>query len=71
MLTNLAGIMSTGENSEDLMTTIDGDQSSFYTVKRYQNIEQNVQLEQKEDLIEQLKAQIELLESERENKWKR
>ena len=50
------------------MTTIDGDQSSFYTVKRFQ---QNVQLEQKEDLIEQLKAQIELLESERDNKWKR
>jgi len=46
--TNLTGVMSTGENSEDLMTTIDGDQSSFYTVKRFQN----VQLEQKEDLIE-------------------
>ena len=30
-----------------------------------------MQLEQKEDLIEQLKAQIELLESERDNKWKR
>lgn len=31
----------------------------------------NEQLEQKEDIIEQLKAQIELLESERDNKWKR
>ena len=30
-----------------------------------------MQLEQKEDLIEQLKGQIELLESERDNKWKR
>ena len=37
--TNLTGIMSTGENSEDLMTTIDGDLSGFYTVKRFQNIE--------------------------------
>lgn len=30
-----------------------------------------MQLEQKDDVIEQLKAQVELLESERDNKWKR
>ena len=28
-------------------------------------------LEQKDDVIEQLKAQVELLESERDNKWRR
>ena len=49
------------------MTTIDGDQSSYFTSKRHHNM----QLEQKDDVIEQLKAQIELLESERDNKWKR
>ena len=30
-----------------------------------------MQLEQKDDVIEQLKAQVELLESERDNKWKK
>ena len=57
-----------GENSEDLLTTLDGgDQSSYFTTKRFHSM----QLEQKDDVIEQLKAQVELLESERDNKWKR
>jgi len=59
--------MSAGDNSVDLLTTIDGNDSSYFQSKRFHNI----QLEQKEDLIEQLKAQIELLESERDNKWKK
>ena len=49
-----------------MLTTIDGD-TSYFTSKRYHNM----QLEQKDDVIEQLKAQIELLESERDNKWKK
>ena len=59
--------ISGGDNSEDLITTIGGNESSFITNKRLVNM----QLEQKDDAIEQLKAQIELLESERDNKWKR
>ena len=53
--------------TEDLMTTIDGDQSSMFTSKRMHSMA----LEQKDDVIEQLKAQVELLESERDNKWRR
>ena len=56
-----------GELTEDLMTTIDGDQSSMFTSKRMHSMA----LEQKDDVIEQLKAQVELLESERDNKWRR
>lgn len=38
-----------GGDSDDLLTTIDGDQSSYFTsAKRYHNM----QLEQKEDVIE-------------------
>ena len=55
-----------GGNSEDLITTIDGD-TSYFTSKRFHTM----QLEQKDDMIEQLKAQVELLESERDNKWKK
>lgn len=56
------------DNTEDLLTTIDGvDNSSYYTNKRFHSM----QLEQKDDVIEQLKAQVELLESERDNKWKK
>ena len=55
-----------GELTEDLMTTIDGDQSSMFTSKRMHSMA----LEQKDDVIEQLKAQVELLESERDNKWR-
>lgn len=56
-----------GDTSGDGLSLIDGDQSSYFTNKRFHNM----QLEQKDDVIEQLKAQIELLESERDNKWKR
>ena len=38
-------------DSEDLLGTIDGDQSSYFTTKRFHNM----QLEQKDDVIEQLK----------------
>jgi ABC-type Fe3+-hydroxamate transport system substrate-binding protein len=55
-----------GNNSDDLITTIDGD-TSYFTSKRFHNM----QIEQKDDVIEQLKAQVELLESERDNKWKK
>lgn len=61
------GGISGGDNSVDLLTTIDGDNSSYFASKRFHSM----QLEQKDDVIDQLKAQIELLESERDNKWKR
>ena len=59
--------MSGGDNSVDLLTTIDGNDSSYFANKKFINM----QLEQKDDIIEQHKAQIELLENERDNKWKR
>jgi len=40
--------MSGGDNSEDMITTIGGNESSFYTNKRLHNM----QLEQKDDAIE-------------------
>ena len=55
---------SVNDISGDLLTTINGEQSSYFTTRRDQV------LEQKDDQIEQLKAQIELLESERDTKWK-
>lgn len=66
-LTGAYTITSGGDNSEDLITTIGGGESSYFTSNRMVDR----QLEQKEEIIEQLKDKIELLENERDNKWKR